>query len=288
MSDTNSSSKKGIDIHKALEILSLRSSHDESVDHQNHSHDCQHHTPEGGEEMGQTIDLVQEEVDSISKSLEERRKSLREDHAKRGEEIRSKLETMSVSELLNKVMEAQEDRVATYREYDTWVRNLSFSICWSNPSALTWDDIRGLDDVLLSGNITKYPTMCAKGNFHNLRNTILEYSLKATSYISVSLATASFSFLSDTIKTIQYILQSRHNRRDLSKLIESLQRHEQEKLNVTAALHLERIRMGNENGVAHLLQDGIATLRQRNVACVEAINDVLDEIRLEIAEQNEL
>mmetsp|Transcript_16400 Transcript_16400/g.24176 ORF Transcript_16400/g.24176 Transcript_16400/m.24176 type:complete len:242 (+) Transcript_16400:107-832(+) len=239
MSEANSSkssSKDGIDIQKALDILSLRTSDAGSVGHHDHSHDCQHHVPQGGQEMGQTIELVQDEVESLSKSMEDQRKILQEEQKKTGEKIKEKLETMTVVELLNKVMESQEDRVAAYREYDA-----------------------GLEDVLQSGNMTKYPAICAK-------------------------ATASFSFLSSTIMTIQSILQNRHKRSDLAKMIELLQRQEQEKLNLTAALHLEQIRIGDNDSADHLLRDGVSTLRQKNADCVEAINDILDEIRFEIAE----
>ena len=77
----------------------------------------------------------------------------------------------------------------------------------------------GLSTILLSGNITTYPTLCAK-------------------------ITASFSVLSDTINAVKSILQS-SNRTDITKVITQLQKYEGEKLNMTAALHLEKLRSRN-------------------------------------------
>ncbi len=68
--------------------------------------------------------------------------------------------------------------------------------------------------------MTEYPTICAR-------------------------ATASFSVLSDTVNTISSILKDAHKRPELLKLLSQLQKDEREKLNLTAALHLERIRQRN-------------------------------------------
>jgi len=234
-----SSAKDGIDIHKALDILSLRSSGEKnsSVDHH---HDCHKHAPEGGKAMGQTINLVDND-DSLPTHIEDQRKDLQEKRKKREIEIRKRFESMKVLELLNSVMEAQEGRVAAYREFN-----------------------EGLENILKSGNLTNYTAICAQ-------------------------ATASFSVISDTIKTIQSTLQKKYHRKDLVEMVTMLQQKEQEKLNVTAALHLERIRAsgaeGEENVTMHLLQDGISALQQNNANCVEAINEVLDELRFAIADE---
>lgn len=78
--------------------------------------------------MGQTIDLNQEsisseeqaqkEVEEISHSIEEKREELEQARLNRETEIRAKIESMSVRELLHAVMEAQEGRVLAYRDYD--------------------------------------------------------------------------------------------------------------------------------------------------------------------------
>jgi hypothetical protein len=114
-------------------------------------------------------------------------------------------------------------------------------------------------------------------------------------------ATASFSVLSDTINAIEGVLVEGHNRRDLQKLLRQLQQHEKEKLNVTAALHLERIRernqklqvnnYNNNNGgderVSRLLQEGVTAMKERIATCVEGINEVLEELRYALAEEEQ-
>ena len=97
--------------------------------------------------------------------------------------------------------------------------------------------------------------------------------------------------LSETIKTIQEILQSR-GRKDLAKLIVQLQSFEKEKLQLTAASHLERIRQQNQQGtegedarITKLLNDGVISLQQKIATCVENINEVLDEIRCSLLEE---
>ena len=106
-----------------------------------------------------------------------------------------------------------------------------------------------------------------------------------------SKATASFSVLSETIKTIQEILESR-KRQDLSNLIQQLQNFEKEKLQLTAASHLERIRQRNQQQlegedprITKLLKDGVASLQQKITTCIENINEVLDELRCALLEE---
>ena len=84
-------------------------------------------------------------------------------------------------------------------------------------------------------------------------------------------------------------------REDLSKIIGELQRLEKDKLGKTAALHLERIRekneavsVGMEDGgdrrVLRMLQRGVAALRAEVRDIVEAINEVLEELRYAAAD----
>ena len=134
---------------------------------------------------------------------------------------------------------------------------------------------RGLSTILLSGNITTYPTLCAK-------------------------ITASFSVLSDTINAVKSILQSK-KRTDITKVITQLQKYEGEKLNMTAALHLEKLRLrnsevdkaisiggsdgtdkeeeGHDDKTVQLLRDGISTLEGKISKVIESINEVLEELR---------
>jgi len=116
-----------------------------------------------------------------------------------------------------------------------------------------------------------------------------------------SKATASFSVLSDTMKAIHEILQTDRSRKDLASLVTQLQGHEKEKLQLTAAYHLERVRQSShyqlvvdeEGGgggteeeirIQNLLQGGVKTLHRKICTCVEKINEVIDEIRMELVD----
>jgi hypothetical protein len=116
--------------------------------------------------------------------------------------------------------------------------------------------------------MTEYPTICAR-------------------------ATASFSVLSDTVNTISSILKDAHKRPELLKLLSQLQKDEREKLNLTAALHLERIRQRNleqagegDERVAQLLQDGATSLRSKLATCIDSINETLEEIRYAVGDED--
>mmetsp|Transcript_815 Transcript_815/g.1948 ORF Transcript_815/g.1948 Transcript_815/m.1948 type:complete len:164 (+) Transcript_815:365-856(+) len=125
--------------------------------------------------------------------------------------------------------------------------------------------IRGLQSVLETGNLTTYPALCVN-------------------------VTASFAVLSDTINAIRSILEQKRNRTDLAEHIRTLQKYEQEKLNLTAALHLEQMRKQNETAmqrnkdnddkrVSYLLSESVESLSSQVAKCVESINEVLEEIR---------
>lgn len=138
--------------------------------------------------------------------------------------------------------------------------------------------------VLETGNMTSYPDTCSK-------------------------ATAAFAVLSETIKAIQEVLLLQHvqsssssRKEDLVQLISQLQGHEKQKLHLTAAHHLERIRHRNQNllritaagsspssdaRIEQLLQQGVQSLQQQIHACVEQINEVLDEIRCTVMEEED-
>ena len=143
---------------------------------------------------------------------------------------------------------------------------------------------RGLSTILLSGNITTYPTLCTK-------------------------ITASFSVLSDTINAVKSILQSK-KRTDITKVITQLQKYEGEKLNMTAALHLEKLRLrnsevdkaisisgsnndsgkegeGHDDKTVQLLKDGIQTLEGKISKVIESINEVLEELRCIAVDETE-
>ena len=122
---------------------------------------------------------------------------------------------------------------------------------------------RGLSACLLSRDITNYPVLCAK-------------------------VTAAFSVLSDTINAAKMSLLDQHKRKDVCSVVEQLQKHECDKLNFTAALHLEKLRLNNsELGVGSdaderavkLLRESIQSLEGKISLAVQSINESLDELR---------
>lgn len=119
-----------------------------------------------------------------------------------------------------------------------------------------------------------------------------------TSYISsCAHTTAAFVVLSKTIMLIRSTLASPpHDRKDVEQLLTNLQKHEKEKLNLTAALHLERIRERNENvgsvehadnRIRNLLSQGVQSLHQKVAAVVEDINETMEEIRYALLEEDD-
>jgi DNA repair REX1-B len=141
---------------------------------------------------------------------------------------------------------------------------------------------RSLHKILQSANITDYISGCAH-------------------------TTAAFAVLSDTLRTIRTVLVDIHARKDLEQLLTKLQAHEKEKLTLTAAYHLEKIRERNEtmtledekshdnnntrttdHRIGQLLSQGITSLQEKLKDVVEDINECLEEIRyLMIEEEGE-
>ena len=83
-------------------------------------------------------------------------------------------------------------------------------------------------------------------------------------------------------------LLDQHKRKDVYSVVEQLQKHESDKLNFTAALHLEKLRLNNsELGVgsdaderaAKLLRESIQNLEGKISSAVLSINESLDELR---------
>jgi hypothetical protein len=127
---------------------------------------------------------------------------------------------------------------------------------------------RGLDQILETQNMSHYPHICSE-------------------------ATASFSVLSDTIKALHNMLMEREEIESASQ-VGQLQKAEMEKLNLTAALHLERIREqahgweeerdGNCSSIGKLLRESVQSLQSKISTCVETINESIDEIRATMIE----
>jgi len=96
----------------------------------------------------------------------------------------------------------------------------------------------------------------------------------------VARVTAIFSVQSDVINTAKRCIAEIHDKKDIEALISSLQSYEKEKLSLTAALHLERIREDESKGDQLLLQ-GISSLRSKIFKVIGNINECLEELRYE-------
>ena len=128
---------------------------------------------------------------------------------------------------------------------------------------------RGLSSILTSGNLTSYPATCAR-------------------------ATASFSVLSDAVNAVKSELLER-KRNDLADVVGSLQQAEGQKLNLTAAWHLERLRLrnaklegedgGDDGRTIALLEEGVRSLQKRIAATVGTINEAIEELRCAAADE---
>mmetsp|Transcript_28780 Transcript_28780/g.44238 ORF Transcript_28780/g.44238 Transcript_28780/m.44238 type:complete len:264 (+) Transcript_28780:105-896(+) len=242
-------STTGIHIQDALDILTARSSchHHDKEGEQKHSGGgcgCNHSIPKGGESMGQSIDMLPQSQTEQQQTLEEKKQLLEQERLERSSKIKEELQNMTCVELIKTVLQAQEDRVVTYRQFE-----------------------EGLQQSLTTGNMSLYPIACAK-------------------------ATASFSVLSDTINAVIQQLKSAHNNKLLSKIMVKLQKEEKEKLNLTAALHLEKIReqgtlVEGDERTAALLSEAIMALTTKITTCVQNINEFIEELRCEAMEEDD-
>lgn len=150
---------------------------------------------------------------------------------------------------------------------------------------------------MATGNVQYYPPVCAN-------------------------VTATFSVLSSTINAIRSNLEQLEGEpssiREIQGLLTRLQGAEQSKLQLTAALHLELMRSvaedqkqkaeinpqrreaekgtvdasvsterGNRETVAKLLNESILLLRKKIAFVIADINDVLEDLRYSIPEEDE-
>lgn len=117
-----------------------------------------------------------------------------------------------------------------------------------------------------TGQIHKYPSLCTE-------------------------TTATFSVLSDSINNIRKVLLDKLKQTSIADMITQLQDKERTKLNLTAALHLERIRIYNQvressdDRITKLLMEGAASLRAKMEENVGEINEIMDELRCSLVDE---
>lgn len=133
-----SASSSGIDVHDALSILSARAEKGGDGNLASSS------VPDELKGMGQTIDLAQQMefarpnavgcdcaknggaadgddtsgATALSEEERQTHEAMKEERTRRGEEIRAKLRSMGVGELLGMIFGAQQERVATYKVFE--------------------------------------------------------------------------------------------------------------------------------------------------------------------------
>lgn len=259
-------SRSGIDVKQALDILSSRIPNDYT----------EKPPPSALKEMGQIIDMFAPSSNSPhppSKPTTLEKTTTSTSGAKslspeeQRQKIRDSLKGLPFVALLKTVLTAQEDRVRTYRLYDD-----------------------ALGKVLVTNRLTDYPPACVA-------------------------ATAAFAVLSNTVAAVRDELSGRaESRKDLStatsvsssviKSIGDLQELERQKLQLTAAYHLEQIRANNlkqsnsgnieeedvdvDTSELSLLNDGIANFRSQIETCRSEINCIIDDLRCALVELIEI
>ena len=173
--------------------------------------------------------------------------------------LREGLKGMGARKLLGAFRQAQEDRARAYASFE-----------------------EGLASVLRSRDFAAYNGVCAE-------------------------ATARFAALSNLVNAVEAELGEGAAAGGLAGLVRRVQAEEKEKLSLTAALHLERFRLATSScsvgeGAAEaaaassssssspgsLLREGVKMLEGRLGEVKVRINDVLEELRYEMAELAEL
>ncbi|KAL3816923.1 hypothetical protein ACHAXA_009118 [Cyclostephanos tholiformis] len=272
------SSSSGIDIRDALAILSARAPHD----HDHPSHDGV--VPRELRGMGQIVDLnatlSNPDPDPLANNttitttddggvddegkIADGRGGLREEDEIELEQRRKDLESARA----RRSMEIRNE--LSSMTTSELLRTIFTAQEGRVATYRTFDD--GLSAILSSGKVASYPTLCAT-------------------------VTASFAVLSDTINYARAALSGRAGKQ-YDIYVTSLQECECKKLNLTAALHLERLRLydvcggggggggasdedendGNDVTVM-LLRESMRKLKNELSLCAGQINDILDEMR---------
>ena len=128
-----SSSKDGIDIREALEILSLRKDDHSQEPGGGDACPCctKSNLPhEQAKSWGQRIDMATSGVNDEGggmdppgdQQLEQEQAAIARQRKARQAEWKSRMDVLSTRELIRCVIQTQEDRVAAYRMYDRYVR----------------------------------------------------------------------------------------------------------------------------------------------------------------------
>lgn len=250
VTEDNAGKMKGINIQDALNILNSRSIEGRER--------LEAPTPEL-RKLGQTLDLMNTQTWTRSEMTNGTKCGCVNDNYV--DENEGLTKDLLYSENHNKNGESR-----VLRELQNQSTSHIFTVLFSlqNERVVTYQKFNeGLNQVILSGNLSLYPNLCMS-------------------------TTASFALISNSIRDIQSILKERSNSLDMCSAasnIDQLQKYEKEKLNLTAALHLEKIREKNEtlkggdDKVRRLLKKEVHALQKKIGICMELINNVIDDLR---------
>jgi hypothetical protein len=258
-SNSGGGQQEGIDIRLALEILSERSvcadQHSHSAD-ETCSNTC---TTRDADEtkpmsMGQIIDLQL----PVNNNDDEQQQQQHHDTTREKQSEKNQLTSnhSNYEQLLHAAMQPLSRQ------------DLLRSVLKAQEQRVqAYQDFdRALETMLRTRDVTNYPSVCAE-------------------------ATAVFCVVSETIKALTetYNASSKKSKQQPC-IIAALQKHEQNKLQLTAALHLEKIRLqqeANNEPIAALLRAGVVALEEQLRACVECIRDAVDDIQCAIVDQDD-
>jgi len=272
---------EGIDVRDALTILSSRIPHVHDDCGDKYTQEMEGSCCRGGADnemknMGQTIDLFAPSEPSVDLSQSSSPVDTNAITHAREKKLRESLVKLQIIDLLKIVLKCQEDRVKTYGSYD-----------------------KALEIVLLSKQLTDYPPAClsATAAFFVLSDTIMAVRDEITTRIENKNIVDSFPLSKDN--------NEQQFESSILQLIFDLQEREREKLQLTAAFHLEQIRANNvkqqqqhdDDGNGNrgegyqrelaLLNKGLDDLRSRIETCKTNINDILEDLRCCLIEKLE-
>jgi hypothetical protein len=270
MAEEASSKRKGIDITAAMNILAQRQeqNNNPALHSQQYASNngcpCGQLHPEGrgtnnnSETGGQVIDLFhQDSTTTTSTSNKQLQDNNPSDPAKEEKQQEPKEDQNNLLVKEIETMSLKQRIHAVLRAQEDRVATYR-----------RFDE--GLRDVLRTGNFTMYPALCVQ-------------------------VTATFAVLSNTINAVRDA-NTGNTTKQLQQFLTQLQQNERDKLNYTAALHLEQIRQagggaedddGGSATTQNLFQTSIRSLRQQIATCVETINEILEELQCLLLEEEE-
>ncbi|KAG2531564.1 hypothetical protein JM16_001053 [Phytophthora kernoviae] len=103
--------------------------------------------------------------------------------------------------------------------------------------------------------------------------------------------TEQFSVVSERVNQVEELLRDKKQQVAIAQLLRKVQLEEKDKLLLTSALLIEKMRLSDASKLAEpddttvaFLERSVQTLTTKHTACVERINEILDDLRAESAD----